>query len=89
MSLCLLVPSRGRPLNAARLARAVAGTASPGYTTLVFVLDHDDPDLAGYVREIVSNLRLTAPDFDVTCDCPDSPLVVSADKQRVGQVAAV
>lgn len=58
MSLCLLVPTRGRPLNAARLARGVADTASPGFTTLVFVLDHDDPDLDGYVRELDADTKI-------------------------------
>jgi len=52
LTLGLLVPTRGRPANAARLARAVAATASPGFTTLIFVIDHDDPLMSAYVSEL-------------------------------------
>jgi hypothetical protein len=53
VTLGLLVPTRERPANAARLARAVTATASPGFTTLIFVIDHDDP----LMKEYVSALR--------------------------------
>jgi hypothetical protein len=45
--LLVLVPSRGRPQNAARLQRAFADTDSLN-AELLFVVDHDDPALDGY-----------------------------------------
>lgn len=71
----MLVPTRGRPAGAVRLARAVAATASPGFTTLVFVLDHDDPALGEYRRE----LALAAPSAKVMVTEPGGP-------QRMGPV---
>jgi signal transduction histidine kinase len=38
------------------------------------------------MREIVGNLRLAAPEFDISYDAPDTPLTVSADKLRIEQV---
>jgi hypothetical protein len=57
-TLGLLIPTRGRPANAARLARSIADTTRPGYTTPYFLLDHDDPELGNYL----SQLRQVAPD---------------------------
>jgi hypothetical protein len=45
--LAVLVPTRGRPQNAARLQQAFRNTESLN-STLVFVVDHDDPELEGY-----------------------------------------
>ncbi len=45
--LLVIVPTRGRPQNAARLARAFEETDSLN-ADLVFVADHDDPELAAY-----------------------------------------
>lgn len=43
----VLVPTRGRPANAERLAAACAETCT-GPTDLLFVVDDNDPELAGY-----------------------------------------
>lgn len=69
MSHCLFVPSRARPLNAARLARGVLSTTRPGFTTVVFVLDHDDPALGEYQRE----LGLASPDARIMVTEPGGP----------------
>lgn len=45
--LLVIVPTRGRPQNAARLAAAFAETDSLN-ADLVFVADHDDPELIAY-----------------------------------------
>lgn len=45
--LLVIVPTRGRPQNAARLARAFEETESLN-AELVFVADHDDPELPAY-----------------------------------------
>lgn len=45
--LAVLVPTRGRPQNAARLQQAFADTDSLN-AALVFVVDADDPELPGY-----------------------------------------
>lgn len=43
----VIVPTRGRPQNAARLAKAFEETESLN-AELVFVADHDDPELIAY-----------------------------------------
>lgn len=43
-----LVPTRGRPANALRLARAWKETGTSTDTRLTFILDDDDPELQGY-----------------------------------------
>lgn len=45
--LLVIVPTRGRPQNAARLAKAFEETDSLN-ADLVFVADHDDPELPAY-----------------------------------------
>lgn len=45
--LLVIVPTRGRPQNAARLAKAFEETDSLN-AELVFVADHDDPELIAY-----------------------------------------
>lgn len=45
--MAVIVPTRGRPQNAARLQRAFADTDSLN-ATLIFVVDADDPELPGY-----------------------------------------
>lgn len=45
--LAVLVPTRGRPQNAARLQRAFDDTDSLN-ALLLFVVDHDDPELDAY-----------------------------------------
>lgn len=45
--LVVVVPTRGRPQNAARLAEAFEETTASG-ALLVFVADEDDPELPGY-----------------------------------------
>lgn len=45
--LLVIVPTRGRPQNAARLAKAFEETESLN-AELVFVADHDDPELPAY-----------------------------------------
>lgn len=45
--LLVIVPTRGRPQNAARLAKAFEETESLN-ADLVFVADHDDPELPAY-----------------------------------------
>lgn len=71
----MLVPSRGRPDNAVRLARQAAATVTPGFTALVFVLDYDDPALAGYG----TRLRNEAPWAKIITTEPGDP-------QRMGPV---
>lgn len=51
MNIAYLVPSRGRPHNAARLAREWRATAAPE-THLIFLVDEDDPELPGYEVEL-------------------------------------
>jgi hypothetical protein len=46
MSMCVLVPSRGRPSNIARLAEAWFTTGAEA--ELVVLIDDDDPELDGY-----------------------------------------
>jgi len=45
--LAVLVPTRGRPRNAARLQQAFTDTGSLN-AALIFVVDADDPELPGY-----------------------------------------
>ena len=52
MSLTVIVPSKGRPANAKRLAEAFAGTHASGGTKLVFALDHDDPFVPEYLKQV-------------------------------------
>jgi hypothetical protein len=58
-ALAVIVPTRGRPQNAARLARAFEETTASGALP-VFVADQDDPELPGYrnLLEIGSIPRL-------------------------------
>lgn len=49
----VIVPSRGRPENIARLVQAFRDTANWRFTALTVVVDHDDPQLPRY-RELVS-----------------------------------
>lgn len=51
MRMAYLVPSRGRPANAARLAKRWRETAQPE-THLIFLLDDDDPELSGYEKAL-------------------------------------
>lgn len=46
MSMCVLVPSRGRPDNIYRLARAWESTGAEAH--LVVLVDSDDPQMVGY-----------------------------------------
>lgn len=59
MSLALLVPSRGRPHNIARLAQAMRETCT-GETMLVVGLDEDDPALPGYEQVLAEHPDITA-----------------------------
>lgn len=51
--LAVIVPTRGRPGNAARLATAFRETDALN-AVAVFVADHDDPELPGY-RDLLDN----------------------------------
>jgi len=51
MRMAYLVPSRGRPANAARLAQRWRETAQPE-THLIFLVDDDDPELPGYEKAL-------------------------------------
>jgi hypothetical protein len=46
------VPTRSRPHNAVEVARAVRDTFNPRVTTLIFVIDHDDPQGLVYHNEL-------------------------------------
>ncbi len=72
-ALAVVVPTRGRPENAARLAKAFEATTASG-AVVVFVADMDDPELDGYralldagdisrlmIREHVGGQGLCAP----------------------------
>ncbi len=48
MKSCAVVPSRGRPENAYRLAQAFIDTGAE--TDLYFIIDNDDPKWSDYVR---------------------------------------
>lgn len=48
MHLVVVVPSRGRPASARRLAGAFRDTADFDRTDLLFAVDDDDPELAAY-----------------------------------------
>lgn len=52
MSLAVLVPSKGRPLNAGRLARAVRATHGAQFASLTFALDHDERFFADYLEQV-------------------------------------
>lgn len=54
--LAVIVPTRGRPQNAARLQQAFRDTESLN-ATLVFVADADDPELPAY-REVLDGAML-------------------------------
>ena len=62
MSMCVVVPSRGRPHNIARLAEAWFTTGAEA--TLLVCVDNDDPELAAY--EALS----TDLDFDLVVGAP-------------------
>lgn len=51
-SLAVVVPTKGRPLNAARLIEAVNHTAGGYFQDLVLAVDHDDPQLPVYRQAI-------------------------------------
>lgn len=51
MRIVYLVPSRGRPANAARLAQRWRETAHHD-THLIFFVDDDDPELTGYQKAL-------------------------------------
>lgn len=51
--LVVIVPSRGRPANAARVVRAWEETGAFGAASLVFAIDEDDPSYADYFPAIV------------------------------------
>jgi len=51
MRIAYLVPSRGRPANAARLAQRWRGTAASD-THLIFLIDDDDPELPSYEKAL-------------------------------------
>ena len=55
MSLAILVPTRGRPANLARLWQAFADTCVEP-TRLVALVDNDDPELRGY-QDVADRLR--------------------------------
>lgn len=48
MRLTYLVPTRGRPANARRLAESFAMTTGSD-TRLIFLVDDDDPEISGYL----------------------------------------
>jgi hypothetical protein len=75
LTLGLFVPTRERPENAVRLARAVTATATPGFTTLIFLLDYDDPLLDDYLRELAA----AGPSVRIMITPPGGP-------QRMGPV---
>lgn len=54
--LLVIVPTRGRPQNAARLTKVFEKTGSLN-ADLAFVADHDDPELPAYLR-VVSRLLI-------------------------------
>lgn len=60
-ALAVVVPTRGRPENAARLARAFEETTSSGALP-VFVVDHDDPQQQAYrdllLEGVISRLMI-------------------------------
>lgn len=47
-TLSVIVPSRGRPQNIARLLGAWRDTTNPRFTQLTVVVDHDDPEVPAY-----------------------------------------
>lgn len=77
MSLVILVPTKGRPENAARLARAVYETSGNAFTDLVFAVDPDETYTATYqhaLRNFSSWVQLRT---------------VEASPQRVGPILNV
>ena len=55
----VLVPTRGRPANAQRLADACAATCK-GATDVLFVVDDDDPEVDGYLARFPEHFDATA-----------------------------
>lgn len=51
-SLSMLVPTKGRPGNAARLLKAVNETAADDLFELIFAIDHDEPLAAEYAAAV-------------------------------------
>jgi hypothetical protein len=79
VTLTVIVPSKGRPLNAARLIEAVDSTAGDELTRLVIAVDQDEP-LAAEYREAVP-LSSTGQDWSWVRLVP-----VTASPQRMGPV---
>jgi len=67
MKMCVVVPSRGRPENADRLAKAFIDTNTEA--DLYFVIDNDDPKWDEYAKN--KNLRLLPAD-NKTGGCANS-----------------
>jgi hypothetical protein len=68
--LALLVPTRGRPRQAAKLALQIRDTATPGFTVPYFLLDHDDPELESYLYLFH---QVTWPDLMIMITSPGGP----------------
>lgn len=78
-ALAVVVPSRGRPGNVARLCRAINDTVTNDSTMIVFGFDDDDPELRGN-KEVVQNLLGRNSRYS---------MLVSPPRARVGMVSVV
>lgn len=75
MALAVLVPSKGRPDNAARLAESIANTRGSELTALVFAIDPDEPHEQEY-RQVLR--ELAAPWISLVS--------VQSSPQRIGPI---
>ena len=83
--LALLVPSRGRPRQAAKLAHQIRDTSTPGFTVPYFLLDHDDPALDGYLDEFH---QITWPDLMIMITQPGGPRRMGPVLNRAARLLA-
>jgi hypothetical protein len=79
MSLAVMVPTRGRPENAARLAEAVYATAGQQLTAVYFLCDPGEPRWADYHALLSGIVHVDAPPW-VYWE------VVAAVPQRIGPI---
>src|SRR5579859_5879697 len=79
LSLCMIVPSKGRPENASRLLHAVNETAGDELEKLVFAIDRGEEKAAEYRSVIPEDMEYHSWDWA-------SVARVEAEPQRAGPV---
>jgi hypothetical protein len=77
--LTLVVPTKGRPLNAARLIQAVNNTTTGPFEHLILAVDHDEPLTAEYRAAV-------PPDSEYETFQWATVVQVKASPQRIGPI---